>query len=70
MKGKVREQRADLMGELSYRNDITDDGKLSKQWRALFITYSDRLCSILIAGSRCAGLSTARYQHGEIMDYY
>ena len=27
---------ADLMGELSYRNDITDGGKLSKAWRALF----------------------------------
>ena len=55
----------DLMGELSYRNDITDGGKLSKQWRALFMAYPDRF----LLGSDC--WVTERWsQYGEIMDYY
>ncbi len=55
----------DLMGELSYRNDITDGGKLSKQWRALFTAYPDRF----LLGSDC--WVTERWaQYGEIMDYY
>ena len=55
----------DLMGELSYRNDITDGGKLSKPWRALFTTYPDRF----LLGSDC--WVTERWaQYGEIMDYY
>ena len=55
----------DLMGELSYRNDITDGGKLSKLWRALFTTYPDRF----LLGSDC--WVTERWaQYGEIMDYY
>ena len=55
----------DLMGELSYRNDITDGGKLSKLWRALFTTYPDRF----LLGSDC--WVTERWaQYGEVMDYY
>ena len=55
----------DLMGELSYRNDITDGGKLSKPWRALFTAYPDRF----LLGSDC--WVTERWaQYGEIMDYY
>ncbi len=55
----------DLMGELSYRNDITDGGKLSKQWRALFMAYPDRF----LLGSDC--WVTERWaQYGEIMDSY
>ena len=55
----------DLMGELSYRNDVTDGGKLSKPWRALFTTYPDRF----LLGSDC--WVTERWaQYGEIMDYY
>ena len=55
----------DLMGELSYRNDITDGGKLSKQWRTLFTAYPDRF----LLGSDC--WVTERWaQYGEIMDYY
>ena len=58
-------QHAGLMGELSYRNDITDGGKLSKQWRALFTAYPDRF----LLGSDC--WVTERWaQYGEIMDYY
>ena len=55
----------DLMGELSYRNDMTDGGKLSKPWRALFTAYPDRF----LLGSDC--WVTERWaQYGEIMDYY
>ncbi len=55
----------DFMGELSYRNDITDGGQLSKQWRALFMAYPDRF----LLGSDC--WVTERWaQYGEIMDYY
>ena len=61
----LMKQHADLMGELSYRNDITDGGKLSKQWRALFTAYPDRF----MLGSDC--WVTERWaQYGEIMDYY
>lgn len=55
----------DLIGELSYRNDITDGGKLSMQWRTLFTAYPDRF----LLGSDC--WVTERWaQYGEIMDYY
>lgn len=61
----LMKQHSDLMGELSYRNDITDGGKLSKQWRALFTAYPDRF----LLGSDC--WVTERWaQYGEIMDYY
>jgi len=61
----LMKQHADLLGELSYRNDITDGGKLSKQWRALFTAYPDRF----LLGSDC--WVTERWaQYGEIMDYY
>ena len=56
---------ADLMGELSYRNDITDGGKLSKAWRALFTAYPDRF----LLGSDCWVVERWA-QYGEIMDYY
>lgn len=55
----------DLMGELSYRNDITDGGKLATRWRALFTEHPDRF----LLGSDC--WVTERWgQYGEIMDYY
>jgi Tat protein secretion system quality control protein TatD with DNase activity len=38
----LMKQHPGLMGELSYRNDVTEGGKLSKQWRALFASHSDR----------------------------
>ena len=61
----MMKQHVDLLGELSYRNDITDGGKLSKQWRALFTAYPDRF----LLGSDC--WVTERWaQYGEIMDYY
>ena len=61
----LMKQHAGLMGELSYRNDITDGGKLSKQWRALFTAYPDRF----LLGSDC-WVAERWAQYGEIMDYY
>ena len=58
-------QHAGLMGELSYRNDITEDGKLSKQWRALFAAHADRF----LLGSD-AWVTERWAQYGEIMAYY
>jgi Tat protein secretion system quality control protein TatD with DNase activity len=58
-------QHAGLMGELSYRNDITEGGKLSKQWRALFTAHPDRF----LLGSDC--WVTERWaQFDELMNYY
>jgi hypothetical protein len=31
-----------LVGELSYRDDVVADGKLTPAWRALFLAYPDR----------------------------
>jgi Tat protein secretion system quality control protein TatD with DNase activity len=58
-------QHTGLMGELSYRNDITEGGKLSKQWRALFAAHADRF----LLGSDC--WVTERWaQYDELMSYY
>ncbi len=61
----LMKQHTGLMGELSYRNDITDDGKLSQQWRTLFNAHADRF----LLGSDC--WVTERWaQYDELMTYY
>lgn len=61
----LMKQHAGLMGELSYRNDVTEGGKLSKQWRALFTAHPDRF----LLGSDC--WVTERWgQFDELMTYY
>jgi Tat protein secretion system quality control protein TatD with DNase activity len=61
----LMKQHAGLMGELSYRNDITEGGKLSKQWRTLFTAHADRF----LLGSDC--WVTERWaQYDELMSYY
>jgi Tat protein secretion system quality control protein TatD with DNase activity len=61
----LMKQHAGLMGELSYRNDITEGGKLSKHWRALFTAHADRF----LLGSDC--WVTERWaQYDELMNYY
>lgn len=61
----LMKQHKGLMGELSYRNDVTDGGKLSKQWRTLFTAYPDRF----LLGSDC--WVTERWaQYDELMTYY
>jgi Tat protein secretion system quality control protein TatD with DNase activity len=61
----LMKQHAGLMGELSYRNDITDGGKLSKQWRALFTAHADRF----LLGSD-AWVTERWGQYDELMRYY
>ncbi|MGL4230335.1 MAG: amidohydrolase family protein [Casimicrobium sp.] len=61
----LMKQHAGLMGELSYRNDITDGGKLSRQWRALFTAHADRF----LLGSD-AWVTERWGQYDELMSYY
>ncbi len=61
----LMKMHTNLMGELSYRNDITEGGKLSKAWRTLFTAYPDRF----LLGSDCWVVERWA-QYGEIMDYY
>lgn len=61
----LMKQHAGLMGELSYRNDITDGGKLSTQWRALFTAHPDRF----LLGSD-AWVTERWGQYDELMRYY
>ncbi len=61
----LMKQHAGLMGELSYRNDVTEGGKLSKQWRALFTHHADRF----LLGSD-AWVTERWTQYDELMRYY
>jgi Amidohydrolase len=61
----LMKQHSGLMGELSYRNDVTEGGKLSKQWRALFIAHADRF----LLGSD-AWVTERWAQYEELMSYY
>jgi Tat protein secretion system quality control protein TatD with DNase activity len=61
----LMKQHVGLMGELSYRNDITDGGKLSKQWRTIFTAHPDRF----LLGSD-AWVTERWGQYDELMSYY
>jgi Tat protein secretion system quality control protein TatD with DNase activity len=61
----LMKQHPGLMGELSYRNDITEGGKLSKQWRALFTAHADRF----LLGSD-AWVTERWGQYDDLMNYY
>lgn len=39
---RYMERYPGLFGELSYRHDITEGGKIAPAWRALFVAYPDR----------------------------
>src|SRR5262245_59704679 len=39
---ELLQQYPTLMGELSYRSGVTEDGRLTAEWRQLFADYSDR----------------------------
>jgi predicted TIM-barrel fold metal-dependent hydrolase len=54
-----------LVGELSYRYDVTEDGKLTPAWRALFLAFPDRF---VVGSDTWVNERWARY--GEIMAYY
>ena len=54
-----------IVGELSYRYDVTEDGKLTRAWRELFLAYPDRF---VVGSDTWVNECWARYR--EIMDYY
>lgn len=54
-----------LMGELSYRYDVTDASRLTPSWRALFIAWPDRF----VLGSD-TWINERWGRYGEIFDYY
>ena len=58
-------QYPNLVGELSYRYDITADGRLAPEWRALFERFPDRF----VVGSD-TWVNARWAQYGEIIDYY
>jgi predicted TIM-barrel fold metal-dependent hydrolase len=54
-----------LVGELSYRYDITQDGKMAPEWQRLFAAYPDRF----VIGSD-TWVNQRWAQYGEIMAWY
>jgi Tat protein secretion system quality control protein TatD with DNase activity len=54
-----------LVGELSYRYDVTEDGVLTPAWRALFLAHPDRF---VVGSDTWVNERWARY--GEIVAYY
>ena len=54
-----------LIGELSYRYDITQDGKVTPAWQKLFATYPERF----VIGSD-TWVNQRWAQYGEIMAWY
>lgn len=63
--GEWMRRHRQLMGELSYRNDITEDGRLTAAWRALFAEHGGRF----LLGSD-AWVNSRWAQYDEIMAYY
>ena len=55
----------DLVGELSYRYDMTEDGRLTPAWRALLLAYPDRF----VVGSD-TWVNERWERYGEILAYY
>ncbi len=58
-------QHPNLVGELSYRYDVTADGKLDPAWRALFLAFPDRF----VLGSD-TWINQRWASYGEIIAYY
>jgi len=59
------ERYPQLVGELSYRHDVTADDKLAPEWRALFLAHPDRF---VIGSDTWINERWARY--GDIVAYY
>lgn len=59
------ERHPTLVGELSYRYDVTDGGKLAPAWRTLFLAWPDRF----VLGSD-TWINGRWSRYGEIIDYY
>jgi len=54
-----------LIGELSYRYDVTNQGRLAPEWRALFLRFPERF----VVGSD-TWINGRWAQYAEIMAYY
>jgi hypothetical protein len=54
---RYMERYPNLVGELSFRYDITDGGKIAPAWRALFLAYPDRFVAFG-PPSTAAGINT------------
>jgi predicted TIM-barrel fold metal-dependent hydrolase len=54
-----------LIGELSYRYDITQEGRVTQAWQKLFAAYPDRF----VIGSD-TWVNERWAQYGEIMTWY
>ena len=59
------ERHPQLVGELSYRDDVTADGKLTPEWRALFLAHPDRF----VVGSD-TWINERWERYGAIMAHY
>ena len=59
------DKHPNLVGELSYRYDVTQDGRLAPEWRELFLRFPGRF---LIGSDTWTNARWERY--GEIMAYY
>jgi len=62
---RYMERYPGLVGELSYRSDITEGGRIAQAWRALFLAYPDRF----VVGSD-TWVNTRWEQYAEIMAQY
>jgi predicted TIM-barrel fold metal-dependent hydrolase len=62
---ELMERHPNLVGELSYRYDVTVDGKLEPAWRALFTRFPDRF---VVGSDTWVNERWSRY--GEIIDWY
>jgi hypothetical protein len=62
---RYMERYPNLVGELSFRYDITEDGKITPAWRALFLAYPDRF----VVGSD-TWVNGRWDQYAEIIAYY
>jgi hypothetical protein len=59
------DRHPNLVAELSYRYDVTVDGRLAPEWRALFERYPDRF---VVGSDTWVNARWSRYR--EIIDYY
>jgi predicted TIM-barrel fold metal-dependent hydrolase len=59
------DRHPNLVGELSFRYDVTEDGRLAPAWRALFLAHPDRF----VVGSD-TWVNGRWEQYAEIIRYY
>ena len=62
---RYMERYPNLVGELSFRYDITEDGKITSAWRTLFVAHPDRF----VVGSD-TWVNGRWDQYADIIAYY